>query len=433
MAENKVDVIVVGAGPAGISAGIILARAGKKVVIIERGDFSGSKNMFGGAIYTRPTSEIFPNFWETAPVERSNNDHRYIIMNEKDATTISYKHEERDVSNSYSVIRAKWDRWCCEEAKKAGAYVATKTVVRELIRKDGKVVGIRTDLEEFFADIVILADGVNSLLAKQIGLRKEIKDSTVALGVKEVIKIPKETLEERFNLDEKSGCICELIGGPFLEMLGLGYIYTNKDSISIGIGVTLDELKNRELKPYDILNELKEHPAISPLIKGGELLEYSAHLIPEGGYHSMPKLCAEGVMVVGDAAMLVNNVHWEGTNLAMMSGKFAAETALEALNNHDFSENMLSLYQNKLEKSFVLKDMKSYKNTIELMHDNSKSFLGYYPRKICEFFETFTKVDSIPKRTKFREFIKTFVTARPLSLLFKDAIDGLKIIIGILK
>ncbi len=433
MLNNKVDVIVVGAGPAGVSAGIVLARAGKSVIIVERGDFSGSKNMFGGAIYARPTSEIFPGFWETAPVERHNSEHKYIIMSDSDATTISYKNADKGAYNSFTVIRAKWDRWCAEEAKKAGAILAPSTVVRELIKKDDKVIGIKTDIEDYYADIVILADGVNSLLAKQIGLRKEIKDDAVAVGIKEVIKLPKEKIEDRFNLDEKSGCVCELVGGPFLGMLGLGYIYTNKESVTVGLGITLDELKKRQLKPYDLLNQLKEHPAISPLIKGGELIEYSAHLIPEGGYKAVPKLYADGVMIVGDAAMLVNNIHWEGTNLAMMSGKYAAETAIEALNNKDFSSGMLSLYQEKLDRSFVMKDLKSYKDVIGIVHSNAESFLGYYPRKICEFFDAFTRVDGVAKRVKFRRFIKYFVKDRRLSQLVRDAFDGIRMIIGVLK
>lgn len=433
MVDNKVDVIVVGAGPAGVSAAITLARGGKKVVLVERGDFAGSKNMFGGAIYARPTSEIFPGFWESAPIERHNVEHKYVIMSDSDATTISYKHQDKGAYNSFTVIRSKWDRWCVEQAKKEGVYFAPKTVVRELIKRDGKVIGIKTDLETMYSDIVILADGVNSLLARQLGLRADIKDSTVAIGIKEVIKLPKEKIEDRFNLDSDSGCVSELIGGPMKGMLGLGYMYTNKESVVIGLGITLDELKKRKIKPYDLLNQLKEHPAVAPLIKDGELSEYSAHLIPEGGYKAIPKLYADGVMVVGDAAMLVNNVHWEGTNLALMSGKFAAETAIEALNNVDFSENMLALYQEKLEASFVMKDMKSYKNIIDIVHGNAESFLGYYPQKICDFFNDFTRVDSMPKRAKFRRFIKYFVKDRSISQLFKDLCDGLKMVMGVLK
>ena len=170
-----------------------------------------------------------------------------------------------------------------------------------------------------------------------------------------------------------------------LGMLGLGYVYTNKETISIGIGISLDELAKRKLKPYEILDGIKSHPSFSPLVKDGELVEYSAHLIPEGGYKKLPKLYSHGVLVVGDSAMLVNNIHWEGTNLAMISGKLAGETAIIALDKNDFSANTLALYQKKLEKSFIIKDLKTYKNVMDIVHDRAKSFLGYYPNKIADF------------------------------------------------
>lgn len=134
----------------------------------------------------------------------------------------------------------------------------------------------------------------------------------------------------------------------------------------------------KNLKPYEVLEELKKHPAIAPLIKDGELLEYSAHLIPEGGYKKIPTLFGAGVMIAGDAAMLVNNLHWEGTNLAMISGKIAGETALKALARGDFSEKMLSRYQKELENSFVMKDLKTYRNLMDEAHNRSESFMDYY-------------------------------------------------------
>lgn len=432
--KNKTEVIVVGGGPAGISAAVTIARAGKKVVLIERGNYSGSKNMFGGAIYVQPTKEIFPNFEESAPIERKTVEHKYLMCTENKAVAVSYvSKEEEHNDGSYSVIRAKFDRWMAQEAQKEGVVLVAETLVKELIIKENKVVGVRTELEEYFSDIVVIADGVNSLLAKQIGLRKEIKPKDVALGVKEVIKIGKERIEERFNLNDGEGAIYEVFGEPMLGMLGLGYVYTNKDTVSIGLGVSLDELASRKLKPYELLDKLKTHPSFEPLIRGGELVEYSAHLIPEGGYKKIPKLYMHGALVAGDSAMLVNNVHWEGTNLAMISGKLAGETAIEALNKNDFSANMLSLYQKKLENSFVLKDLKSYKNVMDIVHHRAGSFLSYYPHKIGEFFKMFTSVDSVPKRNKYNLFIKSVFTDRSISELFKDAIAFIRLVFGVLK
>lgn len=430
--DNKTQVIVVGAGPSGICAAITVAKSGKEVILIERGNFSGSKNMFGGAIYTQPTRELFPDFESTAPLERNNIKHNYSILTEDESTTITYR-DNTEHSNSYTVVRSKFDRWMADEAKKAGVIIVTQTVVRELILENKKVVGVKTELEDYYADIVILADGVNSLLARQIGLRKDYKPKNIALGIKEVIKIGKDNINERFGLKDGEGCITEIFGYPMLGQLGLGFMYTNKDSVTIGLGITLSELIEHKIKPYELLDKLKEHKTIAPLIDGGELLEYSAHLIPEGGYKNIPKLYADGVMIVGDGAGLVNNLHWEGTNLAMISGKLAGETAVYAIDKNDFSEKTLSLYKKKLDKSFIMKDLKSYKDLMSIMHKNSSSFLNYYLRKINKFFKMFIETDSISKRNKFHKFIFETLTERnPLALL-KDGIHIIRLLWGILK
>ena len=429
--ENKVDVIVVGGGPAGISCAVTIARAGKKVVLIERGKFSGSKNVFGGAIYAQPTREVFPDFEKTAPIERKTVEHKYALLGKDDATVISYKKKHEDPV-SYSVIRGKFDRWMAEEASKEGVILVEETVVRELIVVDGCVKGVKTELEDYYCDIVVLADGVNSLLAKQIGLRGDLKPEDVALSVKEVIKLSPEIINERFHVNSDEGCIYEIFGGPMSGMLGLGFMYTNKDSVSIGLGVTLSELIEKSLRPYELLDRMKEHPEIAPLIKDGELIEYSAHLIPEGGFKKVPILFGAGVMVCGDAAMFVNNLHWEGTNLAMISGKLAGETAVIALGKGDFSERALSRYQEELEDSFIMKDLRTYRDLMSGIGERATEFLGYYPEKINSFFEMFTSVDGVPKRQKYLAFIKTFFTERSISELFKDLWSIIKLLWSIL-
>lgn len=429
--QNKVDVIVVGAGPAGVSAAVTVARGGKKVVLVERANAAGAKNMYGGVVYAHAAKEIFPNY-EEAPIERFVSKHNYVLLSGDSSTEISYKNPNHN-GNAFVAIRAKWDKWCVEQAVKEGVYFAPNTLVKELIVENGRVCGIKTDVEDYFADVVIIADGVNSLLAKQIGLRKDIKPKNIVMGVKEVIKLSSEVINNRFALSDNQGCAMELAGEPLKDLFGMGIIYTNKDSVAVGIGVSLEDLKEKKLKPYELLDEFKKHPFVADLIEGGEVVEYSAHLIPEGGYNHISKLYTNGAMVVGDAAGLVNNVHFEGTNLAMLSGKYAGETALDALERADFSENTLCLYKKKLENSFILKDLRTYKDVVQTLSGRTSSFLNYYPAKVNEFFEIFTTADGVEKQGKFRKFTKDFFRKRSLAELFKDAIAGIKMVFGVLK
>ena len=429
--KNRTEVIVVGAGPAGVACAITLARAGKEVVLIERGSFSGAKNMFGGAIYADATREIFPDFEENAPIERRNVKHNYVVLNNEDSTIISYRNKHKECA-SYTVMRGKFDRWAVEEAKKAGVIVIEETVVEDLIIDYGQVTGVKTEVEDYYADIVVLADGVNSLLAKKAGLRENLSGHDVALSVKEVIKLDSRTINDRFNLKDDEGSISTIFGGAMCGMLGLGFMYTNKDSISIGLGIALSDLAKSGLKPYEILDKVKMHPTIAPLIKDGETVEYSAHLIPEGGYKKIPTLYAAGVMVTGDAAMFVNNLHWEGTNLAMISGKLAGETAILALGKKDFSEHCLKIYQEKLEKSFIMKDLYTYRNLMDELSKRKDSFLNYYLIKVNAFFAMFTSANGKPKRELFRKYIKHFITDRSFTEIFKDIWCVIKLLWSIL-
>ncbi|GBF22748.1 electron transfer flavoprotein-quinone oxidoreductase [Candidatus Gastranaerophilus sp. (ex Termes propinquus)] len=433
-----IDVIVVGAGPAGISCALTIARAGKKVVVVERGASFGAKNMFGGAVYLHALKNIFPKSYKDAPYERFINSHSWALLTKDSSVEIAHKQGSEN-TNSATVFRAQFDKWMADEAKKEGVVFAPCTVVRELVLKNGAVVGVKTDLEDFFAPIVVIAEGANSLLAEQIGLKQKDVPKNVVMGVKEVIKLPKNIIEERFNLapGSKDGVRKEFFGGLNCKenegIFALGYLYTFEDSISIGLGVGLEDLTKFKLTPYELLEQLKSHPSIKPLTEGGESIEYSAHLIPEGGFKHLPKLYSDGVMVAGDAAGLVNALHFEGTNLAMESGKLAGESALVALEHKDYSANALKIYKKKLEQSFVLKDLKTYKNLVSMAQERANSIFIYYPKKADEFFTMFETASGTPKREGYRAFIKSLFFDRKLSELARDCYQFAKSFIEVVK
>ncbi len=421
---EAVDVVIVGAGPAGLAAALVLAKAGKEVVVLERGEFVGAKNVFGGAIYTQPTAELYPNFWESAPVERFNAEHRFAILTGDSSVTMGYKSEKHMHAphyNSFTVQRSQWDRWCAEQAEAAGAYIVPQTVVRDLMWDGDRIVGVKTEQEDFPARLTIIADGVNSLLTEQAGLRTRIpQPSEVALGVKEVIKLGSKVVDDRFNCENGSGVIYTILGGAMEGITAMGFIYTNKEDIVVGLGASLYDLQQKLIKPYDLLEQFKKHPMIRPLIAGGELVEYSGHMIPEGGYHSVPKLYRHGCMVAGDAAMLVNNVHWEGTNLAMASGRYAAETAIQALENKDYSEYQLALYEKMLRASYVMKDLETYRDMLPTVENNNAVYMGFYPEQLNAFAETLVGVDGIPKKEKMKQFMADTFKKRALPKMIWD-------------
>lgn len=423
MTKNfQADIIVVGAGPSGISAALCAAKEGKKVVLIERATHAGSKNMYGGAVYTSALKEIFGEDLSSIPYERVINSHTWSFLNDTGSVDITYKNNPS--KNALAITRFKLEAWMVEKAKEQGVYYIPNTLVKNLILEDGKVIGIKTELEEYYAPITILADGVNSLLAKEIGLRADYNPKDMILSVKETLKLDKKIIEERFNL--KQDCTngaCKMYFGGFNEVKNLfmmTYLYTFKNTIMLGVGINLQDLNRNKLNINEVLDKIKTHPDIKPLIEGAELLEYSAHLIPEGGYNTIPRLYTNGALIVGDAAGFVNGVHFEGTNFALISGKLAAQTAINALNNDDYSERSLSTYRKKLENSFILQDLYSYRNVIEKLHSRSCSLSYYYPKKMREFFEIITGAKLISKSQSLRKFAFDFIKERKLSELLKD-------------
>lgn len=420
------DVIVVGAGPAGNAAAYTLAQAGMNVLLIERGESAGAKNVQGAILYSDALERLIPNFRDEAPLERHIIEQRMWVLDDASYIGTHFRSDEFNTPphNRYTIIRAKFDKWFAKKVREAGTLVVNETTVTELLRDgDGKVIGVRTDRAggDLRADVVILADGVNSTLARKAGFRPEIEPRHVALAVKETHFLPRETIDSRFNIQKGEGVVIEMLGKITQGMMGTGFLYTNKNSVSIGVGCMLSDFMAQQTTPCELLERMKAHPSIRPLIQGGEMKEYAAHLIPEGGYNAIPQVYGDGWLIAGDSGMFVNAVHREGSNLAMTTGRMAAELVVDL---HRAGRPMraanLAEYRRRLDDSFVMKDLKKYKDLPDIFHANNQ-FLTTYPELLNRSAYTLLKVDGVDKLSKEREIFASFRDRRSLFGLLGDA------------
>lgn len=400
------DAIVVGAGPAGCAAAYGMAKQGLNVLVLERGQYPGAKNMWGGAFFGPLMNELFPNFLEEAPVERLVSRHIISFLAKQESLSIDYLSNKTESHKGFITLRAKFDRWLAEKVEQAGAIVASGLAADDLIMDGVAVKGVRAGDEEFMCDVVVLADGVNSLLALKRGFRKEFCPQDMKQGVKEVIRVPQEVIEERFNLRGNEGVVMECIGACTRGLPGGGFLYTNRDSISIGVVVQLSDLMEKKIKASDLLEDFKSHPAISPLIRKGEMVEYSAHLIPVSGIKMMPPLYADGLLVTGDAAAMVlgTGLILEGANFAMASGIAAAETVVHARSTGQFSKSVLKRYEDLLKERFVLKDMQTFRKAPEFL--KNQRIYQVYPDLACEAAREIFSNDGTPRVNSWKRLSK---------------------------
>ena len=426
------DIIVVGAGPAGSCAAIAAAKAGKRVVLIERGPFPGSKNMYGGVIYPRILDELIPDWYEHAPIQRWVVRRSTMLLSDTGALNIDYRSNAWGQApyNGATAYRPDFDNWLAQQAVAAGAELICSTTVTGLLRDaQGRITGITTDRPDgdLTASVVIACDGVNSFLAKEAGLYKKVDASNYTLGVKETLSLPKSVIDERFGVRDNQGVDIEILGGTS-GVNGGGFLYTNLDTIALGVVLKLPKLSAQKKRPEEIIAELKRHPAIAPLIEGAEVTEYSAHVIPEAGLDMMPTMVADGLLIAGDAAALclAAGIWLEGVNFAMASGMYAGEAAAKAIQSGNTSASGLQSYTKKLNETFVLKDHKKLRKIPHLVL--SDRVQHKYPGFVTGIVERMFRVENPHPKPGVRRIVREERKKAGIKLsdLLRDALTGLK-------
>jgi len=363
---EEYEAVVVGSGPGGAAAAVALANQGVETLVLERGSEAGSKNVTGGLLYAEQSApytidDLFPAFREHAtetPVSE------YYLHNVAGSTVKTFDISDlhhHDSEWADSVLRRRMDSWLAdrvhERTSETGGGLLEGVRVNGLLREDGEIVGVTCEeLEPIKAELIVAADGVNSELARDAGLMHWEDPDDWFQGVKAVVDMPRDTIEERFGLGSDAGVAHLFSGDLFEDVRGGGFLYTNQDSLSIGTVFHLDSLMAESAEPHELLDALLEHPLLAQWL-GEEYSEreYSAKLVPDSKKVAHPAPHKGRLVLVGDAGgqMQAQGPIIKGMNHAVTAGALAAEAYVEA-ESRNAPRSVGQRYTDKLESEGVM-------------------------------------------------------------------------------
>lgn len=424
---EKFDVVVVGGGLAGLAAARVCVRGGLSALVLERGILPGAKNVSGGRLYLRPVSSLLPELLNADfPAERAVTHERLTLMNGPDSLTLSFQCPEfgSPPPHSVTILRSVVDRWLAEQLGECGGLVIPRIRVDDVIRENGRICGIRTADDEIGANVVIAADGVNSLLSERAALRTRHDPAHFAVAAKEIIELPRGTIEERFQLGNNDGAAHLFAGEVTRGLPGGGFLYTNRESLSLGVVVGVKAVGASQVPVHELIEQFKEHPAVSPFVRGGDVVEYSAHLIPEAGPGHGTPLCADGFLTVGDAAGFCLNlgVTVRGMDYALSSGVLAGQAVLSAHQKGDFSRQTLATYERILAESFIGKDFETHRGVPAFLAN--PRLYSVYPAAMTNAFKDLYRVGETSNGKLLRRFRASLFSRLPLGRALGDAVRG---------
>ena len=379
----EVDVLVVGGGPAGMSAALRLAQLQKaaggeplSIAVLEKSREAGSHMLSGAVLDPSALADLVPDYREHgAPLASAVHHDRVYFMTRSAQVAFPITPPPLRNHGNYVISLNNFVKWLSTLAEAEGVDVFTGFPAVELLYENGAVAGVRTgdrgvgrhgEVKSTFepgvdvrAKVTILCDGVRGNLTKAVVRRLALDEGRApqvyALGIKELWDVPADRLE--------AGTTIHTMGYPLrMEEFGGGFIYALPDNrLSVGFVTGLD-YKDPMFDPHVAFQHFKRHPLLAPLLQGGQLVRYGAKALPEGGWHTIPRVYADGVLIAGDAGGFLNSMRLKGIHLAMRTGMLAAETAFEAVRADDVSAAKLQSYAARIDASDVRRELYPVRN-----------------------------------------------------------------------